>query len=54
MIEDSTARLVREALTMLKNYGGDISVEEHFTYGDESYRDLQQITITLRREPCSA
>ena len=37
MTEDSTARLAREALAMLKNY------EEHFLYTD----DLWQVTITL-------
>ncbi len=54
MTEDSTARLAREAVAMLKNYGGEIAVEEHFRYADDSCRDLREVTITLRREPCSA
>ena len=54
MTEDSTARLAREALAMLKNYGGTVVVDEHFRYADETCRDLREVTITLRREACSA
>ena len=49
MTEDSTAQLAREALAMLKNYGGDVRVDEDFLYSDDSCRDLRQVIITLRR-----